>query len=253
MFAKIQTPQKARNSAMKLFLIRYTKMAFIYLRLHKLFNPFSSLFLNLYYLTKMSAWAARNRRSMPNDFPSKWNYNKRYDMYRAVIDREQLSAGAIDYLEFGVAQGYSFRWFMQQNLHPDSRFHGFDTFTGLPEDFGQLKKGHFANTDALPQIDDARGQFYQGLFQQTLPGFIASFKNTNRKVIMLDADLFTATLYVLGSLAPLLRPGDIIFFDEFAVPTHEFRAFHEFTEAYYLQFECIAAANNYYFTAFAVK
>jgi hypothetical protein len=69
---------------------------------------------------------------------------------------------------------------------------------------------------------------------------------------MMDADLYSATLYVLTSLAPFLKKDDIIFFDEFAVPTHEFKAFHEFVQSYYVNLKLIAAANNYYFAAFQV-
>src|SRR6266498_1364112 len=115
---------------MKLFIIRYTKIIFVYLRLHILFNLFSGLFLNLFYLTKFSSWAKTNKKIPYNDFPSKWDYNKRYPLYKWVIETESLSNAIINYIEFGVADGYSFRWFVQQNANPESRFHGFDTFTG---------------------------------------------------------------------------------------------------------------------------
>src|SRR5437879_13248879 len=118
---------------MKFFFIRYTKIIFIYLRLHIVFNFISSAFLNLYYLTKLSLWAAKNKKVAFNDFPSKWDYEKRYNLYKWVIEHENLAASPFNYMEFGVAQGQSFRWFMQQNKHPESRFYGFDTFTGLPE------------------------------------------------------------------------------------------------------------------------
>src|SRR3954453_8264668 len=152
---------------MKLFLIRYTKIAFVYLRLHTIFNFFSGFFLNLYCLTKFSLWVSKNRKVAYNDFPSKWDYNKRYAFYKWVFNAEFLSNKAINYLEFGVADGHSFRWFVQQNAHPESRFYGFDTFTGLPEDFGVYKKGVFNTNNQVPQINDTRVKFYQGLFQQT--------------------------------------------------------------------------------------
>lgn len=237
---------------MKYFILRYTKLLFLFLRLHVLFNWMSALFLNLYYLTKFSAWASKNRKVAYNDFPSKFDYKKRYDFYKWIIEKENISAIPINYLEFGVAQGTSFRWFVQQNSHPQSMFYGFDTFTGLPEDFGPYKKGSFNNQNAPPQISDSRAKFYQGLFQQTLPGFLGEFKNDKRKIIMLDADLYSATLYVLTKLAPLLKKDDIILFDEFSVPRHEFKAYHDFVQAYYINFELIAAANNYYFSAFKV-
>ena len=163
-----------------------------------------------------------------------------------------MSTIAINYLEFGVASGYSFRWFVRQNSNTDSRFYGFDSFTGLPEDWGPYKKGSFGTGNKVPEIDDQRVKFYQGIFQQTLPGFVKEISNARRNVIMMDADLYSATLYALTTLAPVLKKGDIIFFDEFAVPTHEFKAFRDFTQSYYFNLELIAAANNYYFVAFKV-
>ena len=237
---------------MKFFIIRYTKIIFTYLRLHLVFNWLSSAFLNLYYLTKFSLWASKNRKIPYNDFPSKWNYFKRFELYKWVLEKENLFSSPINYMEFGVAQGASFRWFLQQNNHSASRFYGFDTFTGLPEDFGPYKKGTFNNQNSPPEVNDSRAKFYQGLFQQTLPGFIGELKNDKRNIIMLDADLYSATIYVLTSLAPYLKKGDIIFFDEFSVPTHEFKAYHEFVQSYYINLELIAAANNYYFVAFRV-
>ena len=70
---------------------------------------------------------------------------------------------------------------------------------------------------------------------------------------MLDADLYSATLYVLTSIAPFLKKDDIILFDEFAVPTHEFKAYYEFVQSFYIKMDLIAAANNYYFSAFKVS
>lgn len=172
-------------------------------------------------------------------------------MYKWVIEKEGLS-GPINYLEFGVASGKSFDWFMAHNADSDSRFYGFDTFDGLPEDWGPFKKGAFSNNNEIPLIKDFRGKFLKGLFQQTVPAFLTELDNSRRNILMMDADLWSATLYVLTSLAPFLKKGDIIFFDEFVVPTHEFKAFLDFTQSFYLNLQLIAAANNYYFVAFKV-
>lgn len=173
-------------------------------------------------------------------------------MYKWVFEKENLVETPINYIEFGVAEGESFRKFVQQNINSDSRFYGFDTFTGLPEDFGVYKKGKFNTNNAVPVIPDSRVKFYQGLFQQTVPGFLTELNKEQRNVIMMDADLYSATLYALTAMAPFLKRDDIVFFDEFAVPTHEFKAFHDFTQSYYINLELIAAANNYYFVAFKV-
>ncbi len=237
---------------MKLFFIRYTKLIFIWLQLHRIFGWLGGALANLYYLTKFSAWAYQNRKVAYNDFPSKWDYFKRNDMYKWVIEQEGLTA-PINYIEFGVAAGHSFKWWLAQNKAADSRFYGFDTFDGLPEDWGPFKKGSFSNDNALPEINDERGQFFKGLFQQTVPGFLQGLDTNKRNVIMMDADLYSATLYALTMLSPYLKKGDIIFFDEFVVPTHEFKAYLDFVQSHYINLELIAAANNYYFVAFKVN
>ncbi|MBK5272193.1 MAG: class I SAM-dependent methyltransferase, partial [Bacteroidia bacterium] len=195
-------------------------------------------------MSKFSAWVSRNRKIVYNDFPSKWNYQKRYSLYKWVLEKENLDSTAINYLEFGVASGVSFRWFLKSNMNPESRFYGFDTFTGLPEDWGPYKKGAFDNSNKVPEISDTRGKFYQGLFQQSLPGFLPELDNSKKNIIMMDADIYSATLYVLISIAPFLKKDDIIFFDEFAVPTHEFKAYLDFVQSYYINLELIAATNN---------
>ncbi|MEO8416496.1 MAG: class I SAM-dependent methyltransferase [Ginsengibacter sp.] len=237
---------------MKFTIIRFCKKTFIRLRLHVLFSWATGLWQQQVWMTKLSKWVNENRGIEFNDFPSKWNYNKRYDLYKYVIEKEVLVLD-INYLEFGVADGHSFNWWMTENKHPASCFYGFDTFTGLPEDFGPYKKGYFNTGNNIPLIKDERGEFYQGLFQQTLPAFLKKFDNSKKNVVMLDADLYTATLFVLTSLAPFLKKDDIIFFDEFAVPTHEFMAYQHFISSYYFDLKLVGAANNYYFVAFKVK
>jgi hypothetical protein len=238
---------------MKFTLIRYLKILFAALKLHRFSVLPDAFYLNLVYMRKLSQWIHEQKNRIPNDFPSRWDYQKRYDFYEEVLKKENVNSGAIDYFEFGVAHGHSFQWFLRQNTSPESTFNGFDTFTGLPEDFGIYKKGTFNTNNQIPEINDSRGNFHQGLFQKTLPAFLKSYRNKNRKIIMLDADLYSATLFVLTSMAPFLQENDLIFFDEFSVPTQEFKAFYEFQQAYpHLPLESIAAANNFYFTAFRV-
>jgi hypothetical protein len=236
---------------MKFFLTRFAKSLFIKLQLHRIFQPFTGFLSVLVYMTHLSKWANINGKIASNDFWSKWDYDKRYTMYKSIVEKEELS-GPINYLEFGVASGKSFDWFMSQNSHSDSRFYGFDTFDGLPEDWGPFKKGTFSTNNEIPLIKDFRGKFLKGLFQQTVPSFLSELDNSRKNVLMMDADLWSSTLFVLTSFARFLKKGDIIFFDEFVVPTHEFKAFLDFTQSYYINLELLAAANNYYFAAFKV-
>ncbi len=234
--------------SLKINIIRKTKWLFCRYRLDRLVEPFSGVLLNLAYLSKVSRWISQNRHLDFNDFYSpKWDYSKRYLLYEHILRSKNLDQ-PITYLEFGVSGGMSFRWWVNANRNPDSVFVGFDTFEGLPEDWGGFRQG--AMTADIPRMDDPRVSFKKGLFQETLPGYLAGIRPGRRKVIMMDADLFTSTLYVLTTLAPFLEKGDILLFDQFNVPMHEFLAFREFTASYYLKFNLIGAANNYYFCAF---
>jgi len=206
------------------------------------------------HLAELSRWINKHDGDVEfSDFPSKnFEYNKRDELFENIYQRE-IQDEAIDYLEFGVAAGRSFRWWTGKVKNPDSRFYGFDTFTGLPEDWGPFKAGDMSNGNTPPEIDDTRHEFFQGLFQVTLYDFLKTFDSDKKKVIMLDADLYSSTLFVLTTLRPYLKKGDVLFFDEFNVPMHEYKAFSEWTQAFYIEYEVLGQVNNYYQVAMKLK
>ena len=229
-----------------------SKGLFFVLRLHYFFPAKIARFFT--YMSDLSRWIHKHKSAPFSDFYSyTFDYAKREKLYAFVIENQHLDNVAVDYLEFGVSKGLSFRWWVSRLKHPDARFYGFDTFSGLPEDWGPFKKGDMANDNHPPQIDDARHSFYQGLFQQTLIPFLAEYPNERRKIIHMDADLYSATLYVLTLMTPYLRKGDVIFFDEFNVPLHEFKAFMEWTSAFYIEYEVLGGVNNFYQMAVVIK
>jgi len=233
-------------------MIRKVKAGFVRYRLHGIFEPFSKIFLTLAHLSRLSKWARNTPKPEFDDFYSaRHNYEKRYELYTHLIKSESLSD--IYYLEFGVAQGRSFQWWSGNIDNPASRFEGFDTFTGLPEDWGSFKKGEMSAENNFPDVNgDTRCRFHKGIFQETLPSFLKDFKTDLRKVIHMDADIYSSTLYALTMLGPFLKKGDILMFDEFNVPMHEFKAFTEFTSAFYIKTTLIGAVNNYYQVAFRI-
>jgi hypothetical protein len=209
------------------------------------------------YLARLGSWARRQRPPFDADVAEpEFRYAKRERLFEHVLTTE-IGQGPIDYLEFGVAKGASFRWWLANVAHPDSRFAGFDLFTGLPEDFGPVRAGSFDTGGKLPEVSDARGTFIAGFFQDTLGPFLADGalgrRPTGRPLVVhLDADLYSSTLYVLTRLAPSLRAGDILLFDEFGVPMHEFRAWTDFVAAYRVQATLLGQANDWLQTAFRV-
>ena len=189
-----------------------------------------------------------------NDWYQKdWDYKRREKLYNAICAQEGVDKEAIDYFEFGVCSGHSFKFWLEKNKEKVSSFYGFDTFEGLPERFGHYKTGEMNFPLETLNITDDRAKLNKGLFQDTLIPFLESYKSGNRKLIHMDADIFSSTLFVLSQLHRFLNDGDIIMFDEFAVPTHEFMAFYIYTKTFYTKYVVIAAANNYLFLAIKVK
>ena len=237
----------------KLYFIRKIKALFSRFKLHVIFRPFEGLLLNIVYLSKLSYWISKTGQGKFNDFYNrKVKYENRFQLHEFILN-EEIKNQAIDYLEFGVASGIAFRWWVEQNKNPDTSFYGFDVFTGLPEDFGVMKKHHYDTQGSTPKIDDNRINFIKGLFQESVPQFLIDYRSDKRKVIHMDADLYSSTLYVLTRLLPLLKKDDIIIFDEFGVPTHEFRAFSDTVNSYHLKYELLAAINNYLQIAIKIK
>lgn len=196
----------------------------------------------------LSKWiSSQDKTDILDDFyTSKRDHSKRYKLYQYVLDKFKLKDEAIDYLEFGVCGGSSFKWWSENIVNTNSKFFGFDTFEGLPESWGIYKKGDMSAN--IPVINDPRTEFVKGLFQDSVPIFLAKYNlnNGKRKIVHLDADLFSSTLYALTTLSPYFKKGDIIFFDEFNVPNHEFFAFKIFSESFYVKTKLIGAVNNYY-------
>ncbi len=237
----------------KLFLIRKIKALFFRFKLHIFIKPFEGVLLNAAYLSKLSRWIDKTPDGKINDFyNNKVNYTDRFKLHEFVI-KEEIQNQPIDYLEFGVASGIAFKWWVEKNENPGSRFFGFDVFTGLPEDFGVMKKQHYDTAGQTPNIQDDRVTFIKGLFQDSLPGFLNDYKPQQKKVVHMDADLYSSTLFVLTKLNPFLEKDDIIIFDEFGVPTHEFRAFSDIVSSYNLRYEFLGAVNNYLQIAIKIK
>ncbi len=173
----------------------------------------------------------------------------RFDLYELVNRR--IGAGVtIDYLEFGVFTGKSMRKWVSMNTAPDSRFVGFDTFTGLPEDWvfasGKLEAGYFSTDGKTPNIDDPRVRFVKGKFQDTLGEFARTFQPRGQLVLHCDADLYSATLFVLATLHDFIKPGTIIVFDEFGSVNEEFRAFIDYTRSYGTKLQPLGWAGRFY-------
>jgi O-methyltransferase len=238
-------------------IIKFLKDALLILPFTLIFQPMSRYMAFIYYYNRLIIWIYKNKKNVEyKDFYSPFrNYNKRLDLYSYISDKYNLQNVEVNYIEFGVASGSSFKWWLVKNTNSASTFSGFDTFEGLPEDWGTYDKG--AMSSNIPIINDSRGEFFKGLFQDTLVNYIEQKKvrltSNVQKVIHMDADLYSATAFTLSQLYPYLKKGDLIFFDEFSVAMHEFKAYDEFVNNFYIKLKPIGSVNNFYQTAFIVE
>ena len=100
-------------------------------------------------------------------FPSIKNsqhFKRREDLWSSVFKNEIRDKVLL--LEFGVHKGFSIKKMATYNTHPESKFFGFDSFEGLPEDwrhfFKLYKKKSFDVGGKIPETSDKRIQFFKG-------------------------------------------------------------------------------------------
>lgn len=195
----------------------------------------------LAYRPMLETWRKLHKDNHPE-------FTDRKDMYD-YINNVIIGNKSIQYLEFGVFKGHSIKHFARINSDPDSTFTGFDTFTGLPEDWIEfsrtVKSQTFDTGGEIPQTDDKRISFLKGMFQDTLPDYLKEYKAGNLLVIHNDSDLYSSTLYVLTYLNDIIVPGTIIIFDEFYSVMHEYRALEDYCSSYMRKYEVIASTNNH--------
>ena len=83
--------------------------------------------------------------------------------------------------------------------------------------------------------------------------FLQTFVPKSRLLIHMDADLYSATLFVLTKLDKLFDKDTIISLDEFGYLDKEFLAFHDYTRAYYHDYEIIQHTPKYHRVSIRLK
>lgn len=151
------------------------------------------------------------------------------------------------YLEFGVGHNGESIKTISSNIG-ESVIYGFDTFRGLPEQWGNiLPKGAFYNSGKPPKLDNSNIVFVKGLFDDTLPDFTKEH-NEDCAFLNIDCDLYSSTKTVFNYIGKRIKAGTIINFDEFfnypGWQKHEFKAWLEFVGEYDVKFEYLSLVPN---------
>jgi len=133
--------------------------------------------------------------------------------------------------------------------------YGFDTFSGLVEDWQLedqvVKRGTFSLSDSfaqrfirdtgvsfhdgLPAALGRKVQFIRGSTYDTLAPFLAGRPAAPIRLFHMDLDTYESCLHALETCKDHFIPGSILVFDEYLVTNGEMRAFYEFQSRYKLE------------------
>ncbi len=187
-----------------------------------------------------------------------WIKARAFPVTAIVSDRfgvfERMAAEARErpvlYLEFGVAEGDSLRYWSGLLDHPRSQLHGFDSFEGLPTDWQPgWPEGAFTRGGTLPNFADPRVTLFPGWFSDTLPSYTWP-DSYEQLIVTLDADLYSSTRCVLEAIEQRITVGTILYFDQFHHYADELRAFSELLESTGWSFEILATTTDFSQLAF---
>ena len=168
-------------------------------------------------------------KKLPNLFFNKW------DFFNYLVS---ISLKNRPFYEYGVRLGHSFKYLIKTF----KKGYGFDTFTGLPEDWHASKmKGSYTSFGMVPDIDG--GEFVVGKFEDTLPIFFSK-KREKASIINFDADLYSSTICSLNYSKQIIDSKTILIFDEFIMNSNwekdEFKALNEFCKNTKSEYEVLA-------------
>jgi hypothetical protein len=160
-----------------------------------------------------------------------------FPLLRHVVDNVADTDGYA--LEFGVAEGTSLAIIADK-----MSVVGFDSFLGLPEEWGPYPKGSRACEP--PAIPNSR--LVVGLYSDTLPGFDIGEVDPIA-LVHIDCDLYSSVVTVLDWVGPWLGGRCCVVFDEWEHGNpwhreHESRAWREYAADTGVKWEVIGHDNE---------
>ena len=145
------------------------------------------------------------------------------------------------FYEFGVWRASSFKYLIKIF----KKGYGFDTFSGLPEDWDVgshvEKEGTYTSDGNIPKIEG--GEFIVGKFEDSLPIFFSESRPI-ASIINFDADLYSSTICALNCSKSVMDKDTILIFDQFIInqswEQDEFKALNEFCSINHFSYDVIA-------------
>ncbi len=156
----------------------------------------------------------------------------RFDVLSIAAEQTRRLPGRV--MEFGVFQGITLRH-IARSIGPNRHVTGFDTFQGLPDDWGQLlEKGTFATP--VPSLEGhPNASLEVGRIETTLPAFLSKHPEPV-SLLHIDVPYYGINVFILEHLLPRMPEGSVVVFDEYygypSYGDHEFRAWAEIRQRF---------------------
>lgn len=131
--------------------------------------------------------------------------NKKKMLNFLISELNGANTQNVKIVEFGVAFGETTEYLIKRILK-DFKYHGVDTFTGLPKGWRGLPAGAISANGQLPAISSPDISFYKGLVEDTLDDSVmarifGADKKRGVSLFMFDFDLFKPTLFAFQKLS----------------------------------------------------
>ena len=147
------------------------------------------------------------------------------DSLDIFLDDHATEATGGEWLEFGVARGYTMTKIARRRLaavgSDTALVHGFDSFQGLPEGWDKYGTGAF-DRKGRPPWHSKHVKWHVGWYNTTARQFATELQqrsapsSSSRLISFMhvDCDLYSATAQIFEELEAYLAPGAFIVFDE---------------------------------------
>ena len=196
---KLAKAKKTNYGPVKSLIASRILVVFFAFRMHRWFNEHSVFRLIHDY-----------RNFIINEFDSDVTHNSREDIWKKIYS---LLLPEFSVIELGVAYGYIQEyWTKKQLIIGLQAWIGYDTFTGLPEEWRWFKKGAFSSLGNVPVSTDSRISFVKGNVFDTF--VIPERLNDGKLFVIFDFDLYEPSLFAFEKLQGTLRKDDVLYFDE---------------------------------------
>jgi hypothetical protein len=155
------------------------------------------------------------------------------------------------FMELGVFTGNTFSC-IRSSLPEDINLYGFDTFTGLPEDWMINEKDilYTKGTFALDYIPHStyNTEFIVGNIENTMTPFL---QKHDKKIsfVHFDMDLYNPTFFALKEMHNYFLNGTVLVFDDFynlpGWENYSFKALLDYVNFYNVEFEPLSTVGWY--------